>query len=281
MAIFSALSGGDDNFVRCPPGALDWNFRRLRLLEEIVRIDPDILCLQEVDHFGFLLPVMGKLGYQGSFFPKPNSPCFFAWNTNGPDGCAIFYKVSKFSSIKQESIVLKMESTNESTNQVSIIYKLALREEPGSELTVATTHLKAKSGWANLRKEQGAYLVKYLQDKFGDRPLVICGDFNAENNEPIYKVFTQNSLNLDSAYTLLNGSEGTEPPYTTWKIRGGKGGKENDVFHTIDYIWYTKDSLEVKSLLSIPTAEEMGPDRLPSYRYPSDHLSLATEFIFK
>jgi nocturnin len=250
-------------------------------LEEILRVDPDILCLQEVDHFGFLLPVMEKLGYEGSFFPKPSSPCLFAWPTNGPDGCAMFYKISKFASLRKESIVLKMASTNEETNQVCIIYKLALTKQPNYEVTVATTHLKAKHGWGNLRKEQGTYLAKYLLEKVGDKPLVVCGDFNAEKTEPVYNVFCHSPLNLNSAYKLLSEPPGSEPAYTTWKIRGGSTDEENDFCHTIDYVWYTQNSLEVKSLLSIPTGEEMGQDRLPSYQYPSDHFSLATEFVFK
>lgn len=54
QGIFSALGTQNDNFTRCPPPALDWRFRRFRMLEEIARHDPDVVCLQEVDHFQFL-----------------------------------------------------------------------------------------------------------------------------------------------------------------------------------------------------------------------------------
>merc|ERR1719186_1792611 len=48
------LGTKNDNFVQCNPKALDWSTRRWRLIEEIIRYDPDIICLQEVDHFKML-----------------------------------------------------------------------------------------------------------------------------------------------------------------------------------------------------------------------------------
>ena len=42
------LGSQNDGFVRCPLAALEWRTRRWRLLEELVRHQPDILCLQEV-----------------------------------------------------------------------------------------------------------------------------------------------------------------------------------------------------------------------------------------
>ena len=45
------LGTQNDGFVRCPLPALEWRTRRWRLLEELVRHQPDILCLQEVCFF--------------------------------------------------------------------------------------------------------------------------------------------------------------------------------------------------------------------------------------
>ena len=46
--LLPALGTQNDGFVRCPPEALEWKTRRWRLMEELVRHQPDILCLQEV-----------------------------------------------------------------------------------------------------------------------------------------------------------------------------------------------------------------------------------------
>lgn len=42
----TALGQHNDNFVCCPPEALDWTNRRYRILEEIIEYSPDIICLQ-------------------------------------------------------------------------------------------------------------------------------------------------------------------------------------------------------------------------------------------
>jgi nocturnin len=51
---FLALGTQSDNLTRCHSKALDWKTRRFRMLEEIARHNPDIICLQEVDNFEFL-----------------------------------------------------------------------------------------------------------------------------------------------------------------------------------------------------------------------------------
>ena len=56
-----------DNFVSCPSEALSWAVRRWRILEELVRHQPDIICLQEVDHFSFLAPALASVGYCGRY----------------------------------------------------------------------------------------------------------------------------------------------------------------------------------------------------------------------
>ena len=54
-----------DKFVECPPEALSWTVRRWRILEELIRHEPDIICLQEVDHFHTLERALGSIGYLG------------------------------------------------------------------------------------------------------------------------------------------------------------------------------------------------------------------------
>lgn len=153
---------------------------------------------------------------------------------------------------------------------------------------IAVTHLKARSGWEWLRSAQGSDLLRHLQNLVqrqagsqtgaptSDIPLVICGDFNAVPSEEVYRRFTASPLGLDSAYKKLSQDGLTEPEYTTWKIR-----PTGECCTTLDYIWYTQDSLRVEAVLDMPTEEQIGPDRLPSFSYPSDHLSLVCDFNFK
>ncbi|XP_042348750.1 nocturnin [Plectropomus leopardus] len=282
-----ALGEGKDGFIRCPLDALNWQERKYLILEEILTYSPDILCLQEVDHYyDTFKPILASLGYHGSFLAKPWSPCLDVEQNNGPDGCALFYRRSRFS--LQATAHLRLSAMMLPTNQVAIVQTLSC-QVTGRQLCVAVTHLKARSGWERLRSAQGADLLQSLrsittqggssqQNKVaaGTVPLVVCGDFNAEPSEDVYRRFSTSALGLDSAYKLLSGDGKTEPAYTTWKIR-----PSGESCSTLDYIWYTHDALSVDCLLDIPTEEQIGPDRLPSYHYPSDHLSLLCDVSFR
>ncbi|XP_041943963.1 nocturnin isoform X1 [Alosa sapidissima] len=283
-----ALGEGMDNFVRCPLEALKWNERKYLILEEILNYQPDVLCLQEVDHyFDTFRPVLARLGYQSSFCPKPWSPCLDVVNNNGPDGCALFFRGDRFQLLG--TVHLQLAAMKLKTNQVAVVSTLCCRAT-GRTLCVAVTHLKARSGWERLRSAQGHDLLRNLQNITqeaalvaedgsvgvgGGVPLLVCGDFNAEPSEEVYRCFATSSLGLDSAYKQLSSDGQTEPPYTTWKIR-----PSGESCHTLDYIWYSRQHLTVDTVLDFPTAEQIGPDRLPSYNYPSDHLSLVCDFSF-
>lgn len=258
----------------CPLEALDWENRQLRVLEELVQYSPHIICLQEVDKFQFVQENLGRLGYKGMFFPKPDSPCLdFEYNT-GPDGCAMFYLEEKLQLLSQDSVVL--QQNGHPTNQVSIICSFSHRDANYSSpnFTVAVTHLKAKSAYHELRLRQGSYLLNYLENKIGSTPIIVCGDFNADPKEPIYSAFKASPLQLTSCYTSLSESK-LEPKYTTWKIRGSPTGNVENC-KTIDYIWHSKH-FRVKAVLDIPKDEDLGENKLPSWSFPSDHLSLVCD----
>lgn len=145
----------------------------------------------------------------------------------------------------------------------------------GKELCVSTTHLKARKGalLSTLRNEQGKDLLQFISLHAKDRATIVCGDFNAEPTEPVYNTMcSYPSLPLDSAYKL----SGAEPPFTSWKIRGGEG----EIMQTIDYMFYTKYKLIVSSILNMPIESDIGENRVPSMSYPSDHFSLVSDFYF-
>jgi len=265
----------NDKFVRCPPCALDWTTRRWRIIEEIIRYDPDIVCLQEVDHFKFLEKALGSIGYHGRFVPKPDSPCIYLESNNGPDGCAIFYKDDKLELLSEASKVLEVWRVQ--SNQVVLSLNLRVRST-GKEICVATTHLKARSGalLSTLRNEQGKDILDYLNAFCEERPIIISGDFNAEPSEPVFKTLMQNDKTpLQSAYEMEENGEEDNLQYTTWKIR--ETGEQK---HILDYIFHSPQ-LETVSTLNMPTEEQIGEDRLPSLQFASDHLSLVAELRFK
>ena len=114
-----ALGTQNDNFVQCHEETFDWSVRRWRMLEEIIRHDPDVICLQELDHPRLVIKALKSIGYSGKFLHKPDSPCIYMTHNNGPDGAAIFYKTSKFDLISWTSKVLKVWDV--ASNQVTFL----------------------------------------------------------------------------------------------------------------------------------------------------------------
>ncbi|UJR21780.1 hypothetical protein I4U23_024855 [Adineta vaga] len=87
----------------CPSWALKWDYRRKQILEELRSYAADIIALQEIetDQFhAFFLPELQKNGYDGVFSPKSRAKTMCEQDRRYVDGCAIFYRQSKFRLIK-------------------------------------------------------------------------------------------------------------------------------------------------------------------------------------
>jgi len=254
-----------DKFVLADSKTLDWSSRRWRVVEEIIRHQPDLVCLQEVDHYPFISAALASTGYSGSFCPKPDSACCYVPGNSGPDGCAVLFREDKFSLLSLETKVLTAWQSE--TNQVVLALSLQHRQS-GRQLCVVTTHLKARKGGllANIREQQGEDLMSWLQEVSQGRSLILTGDFNADPSEPVYQTVTNNKeIKLDSAY------DNSSLDYTSWKIRDT--GEEKQV---LDYIFHSAD-LRTLRTLDVPSEEDLGEERLPSLAYASDHLSLVAD----
>jgi len=273
-----SYSTPDSNFLKSPPEALKWPHRRQNLLGEILRSNADIICLEEIDHFqDFYLPELSQRGFEGVFKSKIDSPCLYVQPNNGPDGCAMFYRSTKFTLVQKKELILK-DPQGEDSHQVAILMKFECKSPltPTSEhlqhFCVAVTHLKAKSGHQEHRLAQGKHLVSEMTNFAQGVPYIICGDFNAPPDEPVYQYFASHQdPTLVSAYTA--GYHSKEPPFTSWKFRPSKESK-----YTIDYIWYTPERLAVRGVWKVPTEEDIGKTALPNFGYPSDHVAIAASF---
>lgn len=268
-----------DNFIKCPAEFVQWSHRGSLILEEILRSGADIICLEEVDHFSdYLEPNLSSQGFEGFFLAKTNSPCLQFQPNYGPDGCALFFRSSLFKLIDRKDICLKNGSGNISS-QVALLAKLELKngkETNGSpyKLCVGVTHLKAKSEGRSLREAQGKHLLDEMAAFAENQRVIICGDFNAQVDEPVYRYYTNNKehqwLMLASAYA---GSHygWKEPPLTSWKFR-----QSGECQYTIDYIWASLENIRVNTVWKMPTEAEIGENGLPCAKYPSDHMALCS-----
>ena len=299
------LSGRDvltnkGGFTECPVEALDFSYRIDRIIEELVRHGtlPDVVAMEEVDHFEEILAELKLLGYDGVYQAKPDSPCKRqSGDPNLEDGCALFWLADRFNvpdgcfwTFTYDEVDQNTgEKTGEKSNQIAILVELKPSSERLPALLVGCTHLKATKKSAGERKRvvQVQQLLDFVVDKRmkrsgGTSPVVLCMDMNAVPieqgheypSEALPTALNHTGISLRSAYATALG--GKEPAWSTWKVRK-KSGDTIESKHTIDYILHSPE-LRVKKVLLAPDDEVIGEGRLPDWSYPSDHIALAAEF---
>lgn len=103
--ILSPTYATEQQYPYAKPWVLDIGFRRSLVLEHLAWLDADVVCLQEVSrtqYVHFFLPEMIKRGYDGLYKQKTTD------NATGLDaqldGCAVFYRTTKFSLVKVQDI---------------------------------------------------------------------------------------------------------------------------------------------------------------------------------
>ncbi|EEB07455.2 CCR4-Not complex subunit Ccr4 [Schizosaccharomyces japonicus yFS275] len=320
-----------------PSWALAWSYRKELIMQEIVGYSADIICLQEVDvenYDSFFAPKMSLKGYKGVHYPKSRVRTMNEAERRVVDGCATFFKTSKFvmhdkiliefnqaPSLRRQDIKLTPDMYNRvmTKDNISILTMLESKDT-GTKLIVANCHIHWDPQFRDVKLMQVAMLMDELAQAASDFqrspsklpddhfdgstrkkpsythyskiPVLICGDFNSvpgsgvldflssgmverkhedfmEHDYGDYTVAGRShTFSLKSAYSANN-----DLPFTNF-TPGFSG--------TIDYVWYTNNSLEVTGLL-----KGVDPDYLstvvgfPNPHFPSDHICLLAEFKVK
>ncbi|KNA22141.1 hypothetical protein SOVF_036660 isoform B [Spinacia oleracea] len=176
-----------------------------------------------------------------------------------------------------------------------------------SRLCVVNTHIYAGRGFPDVKLLQVSDLVNEIEKIIDPKmPLFICGDMNSFPGSDPYVLLAKHEVNpacveapdplrifqhlklhhsmkLASAYAsaflnpvndtkeqrmIMKHPKAGEPFFTTLSPFYGS---------TLDYIFYTVDSLEVEGLLELPDYESVGR-ALPSPLWSSDHIALMGSF---
>jgi endonuclease/exonuclease/phosphatase family metal-dependent hydrolase len=107
-------------FSRTKGEYVQWSRRREQLLHEVLQYDPDIITLQECDHYyDCFLPELSARGYNGMFAPKPASACLEV--SDSSDGCAIFVKTSKLRITSSETITFALSRAEVSDGDEELV----------------------------------------------------------------------------------------------------------------------------------------------------------------
>eukprot|EP00929_Paragymnodinium_shiwhaense_P108574 TRINITY_DN74892_c0_g1_i1.p1 TRINITY_DN74892_c0_g1~~TRINITY_DN74892_c0_g1_i1.p1 ORF type:complete len:555 (+),score=128.18 TRINITY_DN74892_c0_g1_i1:87-1667(+) len=260
---------------RVPNEALSFQRRGFVLLDEIKRVNPSILCVQGMNHYGtFWREKLEALGFDGFFFPKydaTNSEAFRcppgSYRGKPSDGCGIFILKQRLR-ISRKIMHRFTDLCSEDVAEVCAMAELKEAEGEGVVGYVAVAELTPGGDEAarTLRKQQAQALAKAIKAFGPSSPLIICADLQEELVNPaggksaVFEAL-RSVLKVKSVYA---DGQGFDPPYTCidGKFRSCQ-----------DYI-LSSDDVRAFNLWTVP---ELPDDALPAINYPSNHLALASE----
>ncbi|TPX30834.1 hypothetical protein SmJEL517_g05704 [Synchytrium microbalum] len=207
-----------------PSWALNWEYRKEILLQEILTYNADVVCLQEVEmsqyeeYFRDQLQQHGD--YESVFWPKSRARTMSEYERRGVDGCATFYKASKFSLVEKHLIEFQQiamqrpefRKTDDILNRVMIKDNIAVitlleLKETGSRVLVTNAHLHWDPTYKDVKLVQTAMLMdelqrvvniyaslpsrhpthQYIANSPARMPIIVAGDFNSLPNSGVYE----------------------------------------------------------------------------------------------
>ncbi|KAJ4839899.1 hypothetical protein Tsubulata_042751, partial [Turnera subulata] len=220
--ILAEMYANQNMYSYCPTWALLWEYRKRNLLNEIIKYDADIVCLQEVqsDHFeSFFKPELLKHGYCVLY--KHKTQPLYTRNQYIFDGCATFYRDDLFKEITKyevefdgmaSSVIKKLDSESERQgiirlkkgNIALVVILEAVEAGTGlrSRICVANTHIHASREFPDTKLCQDgrikvANLIQGLEKISNAHvPLLICGDFNSVPESDPHNLLVGNAIRL-------------------------------------------------------------------------------------
>ncbi|KAF2096762.1 hypothetical protein NA57DRAFT_78355 [Rhizodiscina lignyota] len=172
-----------------PSAALAWERRREMILEEVQGRSPDIFCMQEVDQENFneyFRPNLAYNDYKGVFWPKSRAKNMPEKDAKWVDGCATFYKHSKYILLDKQIVDFMaiainrsdMKSGHDVYNRVmprDHIGTIAFLENrlTGARIIVANTHVFWDPAYTDVKVVQVGILMEEITkmaDKYAKWP---------------------------------------------------------------------------------------------------------------
>ncbi|ORX93439.1 hypothetical protein K493DRAFT_325062 [Basidiobolus meristosporus CBS 931.73] len=278
-----------------PSWALEWEYRKDLILQEILSYNPDILCLQEVEasqYEEFFCEQLKQADYDSVFWVKSRAKTMSEWERKSVDGCATFFKSSMFNILDKQiveftQVAMKhpdFEKTEDFFNRFMTkdnISGLALLETKDSkqQLLVANAHIHWDPTFADVKLIQvsmlmneitrhGSEWIKSYRLGYKDiskLPILICGDFNSSPTSGVCEFLSRGSVTCDHE-DLVDHNYGKftskglahKIPLRSAYSQIGELPFTNFTAHftgVIDYIWHSTGMLSVNGLLGGLDAE--------------------------
>lgn len=243
-------------YPRTPALLLNPVYRVPALVQHIVRLDADLLCLQEVEPqtLAALRATLLGHGYDFQYARKRN---------DRPDGCAIFYRRNVFQFVESQTIAFADGAGRGDSGYVALAASFRCENRL---LQVVSTHLTwDPPGVGSLEQQLGHRQMRQLLEEQAASSaradgLILAGDFNVTADSALVQMIEQSGLQhahrgLDKAFTC----------------------NVNRDARTIDYLFHSP-SLSAEPL--VPAAID-DHTILPSVEQPSDHVAILARFRWR
>jgi CCR4-NOT transcription complex subunit 6 len=209
--------------------ALSWDYRFQNMLREISDASPDVICLQEIqaDHYeNHVYASFSDAGYEGVYKQKTRQSMGLVGKV---DGCALFWRRSKFHLVESYSIEFNEVAQRQATNMLGLnprseegiqflnrlskdnVAQLVVLEfinqasmgrtnqqREINQVCVANTHLYSNKDFPDVKLWQSWQLLQELESFIVSRdtnlPLIICGDFNSTPDTAVYDLLSRQAV---------------------------------------------------------------------------------------
>ncbi|KAG0303230.1 Glucose-repressible alcohol dehydrogenase transcriptional effector [Dissophora globulifera] len=212
-----------------PSWALTWEYRKELILQEILAYSADVVCLQEVElgqfEDYFKEQMKQQADYDGVFWPKSRAKTMPEKDRRVVDGCATFFKASKFSLVDKHLVEFNhialqrpdFRKTEDIFNRVMTKDNIAVivlleHKDTKSRVVVANAHLHWDPLFKDVKLVQTAMMMDELDklstqwahlpvagsnapsNSSGKLPTIVCGDYNSERNSGVYEFLVKGSV---------------------------------------------------------------------------------------
>ncbi|CAI6339003.1 unnamed protein product [Periconia digitata] len=162
-----------------PSGALAWEHRREMILAELRARNADIVCLQEIDQESFndyFREALAHDDYKGIFWPKSRARTMAEREAKLVDGCAIFYRHSKYILLEKKLVDFANTAINRADmkGEADIFNRVMPRDDigviallenraTGSRMIVGNVHVFWNPAFVDVKMVQIAILLDAIK----------------------------------------------------------------------------------------------------------------------
>ena len=269
---------------------LRWETRLNKIKDEIANIQPDILCLQEMQ-YNHLKELVHNLSSVGK---NPKFEYVFKKKTGTrSDGCAIIYDRNKFKIMSEQCVEYYADGISTLNREnIGLMVKFQPLEDTSMPFVVATTHLLYNPRREDVRISQVNKLIRAIIDfssnplLTGRLPVILTGDFNFTPNSRAFQILTaKRKFKTNSDESEVNQLSDDFFQMNAIDFENTYGASTyQDEWITVDYILLSStekntNSIRINSAYKLPSVEQCWRNgKIPNTIIGSDHFSLAIQF---